>query len=114
MLYFFKYNVALIDADDLLRRIHHIIGITILFSRAAFSARFSCRLKAGFPASKRSGLPNREVRSFLCCNVQFACFMLRLMRFFFSSASSTTTLTISPTDSTSDGCRINLSATCEI
>ena len=41
----------------------------------------------------------------------FACFMLRLMRFFFSSTSSTTTLTTSPTDTASEGWRMNLSDT---
>ena len=43
-----------------------------------------------------------------------ACFMLRLMRFFFSSTSSTATFTTSPTDTTSEGCRMNLSDTCEM
>ena len=43
-----------------------------------------------------------------------AFFMLRLMRFFFSSTSSTATFTTSPTDTTSEGCRMNLSDTCEM
>ena len=46
--------------------------------------------------------------------IYFACFMERLMRFFFSSTSRTTTFTTSPTDTASEGCRMNLSHTCEM
>ena len=40
--------------------------------------------------------------------------MLRPMRFFFSSTSSTTTWTMSPTDTTSEGCLINFWDTWEM
>ena len=54
----------------------------------------------------------RERRRFLsrllCCAVYTACFMDREMRFFFSSTSSTTTFTMSPTDTASEGCLRNL------
>ena len=58
-----------------------------------------------------------SLNDFFCSGfspAQFACFMLRLIRFFFSSTSSTVTFTISPTDTTSDGCLMNLFDTCEI
>ena len=44
---------------------------------------------------------------FLFALYSFACFMDRLMRFFFSSTSSTITFTMSPTDTTSEGCLMN-------
>ena len=58
--------------------------------------------------------PNQIGRGCFHFEIYLACFMLRPMRFFFSSTSSTTTLTTSPTDTTSDGCLMNLSATCEM
>ena len=44
----------------------------------------------------------------------FACFMLRLIRPRFASASRTTTFTTSPTESTSEGCFMKRLQICEI
>ena len=79
------------------------------FLTAAENSPLYRQSQPGFPLS-------REPRLFVCVKsarrpFYFACFMLRLMRFFFSSTSSTTTLTTSPTDTASEGWRMNLSDT---
>jgi hypothetical protein len=55
----------------------------------------------GFP---RRFAPRNDKRRFY----SFTCFMDRLMRCFFSSTSSTTTFTMSPTATISEGCLMNL------
>ena len=66
-------------------------------------------IRGGLATRKKyKGAPSRDGAPFFHCASLGTCFMDRLMRFFFSSTSSTTTLTISPTATISEGCLMNL------
>lgn len=113
------YNNTIVDAPDNACCFHKLLLQCLSF--CAGSKAIVCIRRRNMQVRNTTGHANRSCfvyRNFVEIMAggvgYFTPFIVRLMRPRFWSTSRTATLTTSPTETTSDGCLMNLLLTCEI